>query len=95
MAPYVTVGYPDLNQSIALARAYADVGADMLELGVPFSDPIADGPTIQRASQRALENGVTVARCLEAIAEIRRSTDAALLLMGYANPFMQYGFRIG
>ncbi len=92
VAPYVTVGYPDLNQSIALARAYADVGADMLELGVPFSDPIADGPTIQRASQRALENGVTVARCLEAIAEIRRSTDAALLLMGYANPFMQYGF---
>ena len=93
VAPFVTVGYPGLDQSIALARAYADVGADMLELGVPFSDPIADGPTIQRASQRALENGVTVAHCLEAVAEIRRSTSAALLLMGYANPFLQHGFE--
>ncbi len=93
IAPYVALGYPDMPTSVALARAYLDSGADMLELGVPFSDPIADGPTIQRATQRALAEGATVAGCIEAAAAIRASTGAPLVLMGYANPFMKWGYE--
>ncbi|MCY3913527.1 MAG: tryptophan synthase subunit alpha [Chloroflexi bacterium] len=93
IAPYVALGYPDMPTSVKLARAYLDAGADMLELGVPFSDPIADGPTIQRATQRALAKGATLARCIEAAADIRAATGAPLVLMGYANPFMQWGYE--
>lgn len=93
IAPYVALGYPDMPTSVELARAYLDSGADMLELGVPFSDPIADGPTIQRATQRALAEGATLAGCIEAAAAIRASTGAPLVLMGYANPFMQWGYE--
>ena len=93
LAPFVMIGYPDPPTSIELAESYLDAGAGMLELGVPFSDPIADGPTIQRASQRALDQGVTVETGLRMIETIRRrSTDAPLLMMGYANPFMRRGF---
>jgi len=93
IAPYVALGYPDMPTSVELARAYLDSGADMLELGVPFSDPIADGPTIQRATQRALAQGATLAGCIEAAADIRAATGAPLVLMGYANPFMQWGYE--
>ncbi|MBM4438331.1 MAG: tryptophan synthase subunit alpha, partial [Actinobacteria bacterium] len=68
-----------------------EAGADLLELGVPFSDPIAEGPTIQRASQRALDNGTTLDHCLAAVAELRAGVSAGLLLMGYANPFARRG----
>lgn len=93
IAPYVALGYPDMPTSVELARAYLDAGADMLELGVPFSDPIADGPTIQRATQRALAEGATLAGCIDAAADIRAATGAPLVLMGYANPFMQWGYE--
>ena len=93
IAPYVALGYPDMATSVALARAYLDAGAGMLELGVPFSDPIADGPTIQRATQRALAEGATLTECLDAAATIRAATDAPLVLMGYANPFLQWGYK--
>ena len=93
IAPYVALGYPDMATSVELARAYLDAGAGMLELGVPFSDPIADGPTIQRATQRALAAGATFAGCLEAAAAIRAATTVPLVLMGYANPFMQWGYQ--
>ena len=93
IAPYVALGYPDMPTSVELARAYLDAGADMLELGVPFSDPIADGPTIQRATQRALAEGATLTGCIEAAAAIRAATSAPLVLMGYANPFMQWGYE--
>lgn len=93
IAPYVALGYPDMPTSVELARAYLDAGADMLELGVPFSDPIADGPTIQRATQRALTEGATLAGCIDAAADIRAATGAPLVLMGYANPFMQWGYE--
>ena len=93
LAPFITVGYPDLPTSIELARAYVEAGAEMLEIGVPFSDPIADGPTVQRASQRALDHGVTLADCLDALASIREGSEIPLLLMGYANPFYQHGFE--
>ena len=92
LSPFVTIGYPDIETSVQLALAYCSAGVDALELGVPFSDPIADGPTIQRASQHALEHGVTLDDCLRSIERIRAEADAALLLMGYANPFMQRGY---
>ncbi len=93
LAPFITVGYPDLSASIELALAYAEAGAEMLEIGVPFSDPIADGPTVQRASQQALDHGVTLTDCLGAVASIREGSDIPLLLMGYANPFYQRGLE--
>lgn len=92
LIPYLPVGYPTAAATIPLTRAAAEAGADLIELGVPFSDPLADGPTLQRASQAALANGVTVARRLEAVAAGRREVgDRPLLLMGYLNPFLSYG----
>ena len=93
VSPYVALGYPDMATSIDLGRVYIEEGADMLELGVPFSDPIADGPTIQRATQRALEAGATLSGCIDAAAAIRSAAQVPLVLMGYANPFVRRGFK--
>jgi tryptophan synthase alpha chain len=94
LAPFVTVGYPDLETSVEIAAAILDAGADLLELGVPFSDPLAEGPTIQKTSLRALEQGVNVATCLDVVTRLRgRGVEAPLLLMGYYNPFLRYGLR--
>jgi len=90
---YLTVGYPERGSTGALLRAALDGGADVLELGVPFSDPLADGTTVQRASEAALHNGVTLADCLSEAAAVVRERDAPVFLMGYTNPFMQYGFE--
>jgi tryptophan synthase alpha chain len=90
---YLTVGYPDRASTGALLRAALDGGADVLELGVPFSDPLADGTTIQRASEAALREGITLTDCLAEAAAIVNERDAAVLFMGYTNPFMQYGFE--
>jgi tryptophan synthase alpha chain len=90
---YLTVGYPDRASTAGLLRAALDGGADILELGVPFSDPLADGTTVQRASEAALRSGVTLADCLAEAASVVRERDAPVLLMGYTNPFMQYGFE--
>ena len=90
---YLTVGYPDRASTGALLRAALDGGADVLELGVPFSDPLADGTTVQRASEAALREGVTLADCLAEAASIVRERDAPVLFMGYTNPFMQFGFE--
>jgi tryptophan synthase alpha chain len=87
---YLTVGYPDRAATGALLRAALDGGADVLELGVPFSDPLADGATVQRASEVALRQGIGLAECLAEAASIVRERDATVLLMGYANPFLQY-----
>jgi tryptophan synthase alpha subunit len=87
---YLTVGYPDRVTTDALLRAALDGGADVLELGVPFSDPLADGATVQRASEVALRQGITLGDCLGAAATIVRERDATVLLMGYANPFLRY-----
>jgi len=89
---YLTVGYPDRSSTGALLRAALDGGADVLELGVPFSDPLADGTTVQRASEAALRNGVTLTDCMSEAAAIVRERGAPVLFMGYTNPFMQYGF---
>jgi tryptophan synthase alpha chain len=88
---YLTAGYPTLKDTPALVEAVAGAGADMIELGFPFSDPLADGPTIQAASQAALKQGVTVARALEAAAAARRRTAAPLLVMSYLNPVLAFG----
>ncbi len=92
LAPYVTVGYPTRESAVELALAYVEAGADMLEIGMPFSDPIADGPTVQLASQIALEGGVWLEDAFHLIERIRSQTEIPLVPMGYANPFMHYGF---
>ncbi|MCZ7545292.1 MAG: tryptophan synthase subunit alpha [Anaerolineae bacterium] len=92
LMPYFTLGYPDPETSLDVIEAVAHAGADLIELGVPFSDPLADGPTIQRSTQVALEQGVNVARCLALTGELRaRGVAQPLLLMGYYNPILAYG----
>jgi tryptophan synthase alpha chain len=92
LMPYYTLGYPDGPTSEAVIRAVADAGADLIELGVPFSDPLADGPTIQRSTQIALERGMTVAGCLASVGRLRAAgVRQPLLLMGYVNPIIAYG----
>lgn len=90
--PYYPIGYPDYNASLEAIAAMAEAGADGFEIGVPFSDPLADGPTIQAATQIALENGTTVQRCLDAVAALRtRGLHQPMLLMSYLNPLLAYG----
>ncbi len=89
---YITVGFPDRAATPALLRAALDGGADVIELGVPFSDPLADGTTVQRAGEIALRAGVTLADCIREGESLVRERDAAVLLMGYTNPFFQRGY---
>jgi len=91
LVTYVMAGDPDLATSREMALACAAGGADILEIGMPFSDPIADGKTIQGAGERALASGTTIASCLRLAAEVRRRTPAAIALMGYVNPVLSYG----
>jgi tryptophan synthase alpha chain len=94
LMPYLMVGFPERDSALELAPALEAAGADLFELGVPFSDPLADGATIQRASERALANGVRLSFCLETAAALRaRGVAAPLVLMGYFNPFLQYGLQ--
>jgi tryptophan synthase alpha chain len=90
---YLTVGYPSVETTLAVAPALVANGCDMIELGIPFSDPLADGATIQRASHIALQNGVTPQRCLEVAAELRKRVDIPLIFMGYYNPIFHYGLE--
>lgn len=92
LAVYLTVGYPTLAQTPGLLAAAIEGGADILELGVPFSDPLADGSTVQHASEIALAQGVTLDDCLHAGRDVARANDVPVLLMGYTNPFLQRGF---
>jgi tryptophan synthase alpha chain len=92
LMPYFTLGYPTPEDSLSILQAIAEAGADLIELGIPFSDPLADGPTIQRSTQVALERGMTLGRALEITAELRsRHVSQPLLLMGYYNPILAYG----
>jgi tryptophan synthase alpha chain len=93
LIPFVTAGDPDLGTTEALVLAMAEAGADLVELGVPFSDPIADGPTIQRATERALARGTSLRRVLELVKRLRSRTPLPLVLMGSANPFYAMGAR--
>jgi tryptophan synthase alpha chain len=89
--PYITVGDPDLETSRATIVELARAGATLIELGVPFSDPVADGPTIQRAAERALRHGVGLSDVLRVLAEARRETDVPVILFSYFNPLLQFG----
>lgn len=92
LMPYLTVGFPERDSALDLVPAMEAAGASLFELGVPFSDPLADGATIQRSTQRALANGVTMADCIATAARLReRGVRAPLLLMGYYNPLLRYG----
>jgi tryptophan synthase alpha chain len=88
---FLTAGDPSLERTVELAAELDLAGADVLELGVPFSDPIADGPVIQRASERALARGVTLERVLEVVRRVRRRSQIPLVLFSYANPLFRYG----
>jgi tryptophan synthase alpha chain len=92
--PYFPLGYPNLETSIDVIEALARNGADLIEVGLSFSDPLADGPVIQKATQIALEKGITVKKSLKAIAELRsRGVDIPLVLMGYYNPMLAFGLE--
>jgi len=90
--PYFPLGYPDIPTSVDVIEALAKNGADVVEVGLSFSDPLADGPVIQRATQVALEQGITIPKSLAAVAELRkRGVSVPLILMGYYNPILSYG----
>ncbi len=92
LMPFMTVGYPDFETSLELVRAMVAAGADAIELGIPFSDPLADGPTIQHASYRALEAGTTPAMAIDAVGRLRRAgVEVPIILMGYCNTFLALG----
>ena len=88
---YFTAGYPNLNDTVDIAEALEKAGADFLEIGVPYSDPLADGPVIQNSSQKAIENGMTVKVLFEQLKDLRKRVSIPVLLMGYVNPVLQYG----
>jgi tryptophan synthase alpha chain len=90
---YVTIGYPSIEATLKAVPLLAESGCDIIELGVPFSDPLADGATIQNASHHALENGVTVDKCLEIAGQLRQKVDIPLLFMTYYNPVYHYGLK--
>ncbi len=90
--PYFCIGYPDYEESLRAIEAVAELGVDGFEIGMPFSDPIADGPTIQAATQIALEQGTTARKCLDAVRTLRaRGLRQPMLMMSYANPLVAYG----
>lgn len=88
---YFTAGYPEVNDTVPILEKLQDNGVDMIEIGLPFSDPLADGPTIQKSSTAALKNGFTTALLFEQLENIREKIHVPLILMGYFNPMMQYG----
>jgi len=92
--PFITAGDPDLNTTVKLVSVMSDAGADIIELGVPYSEPVADGPVIQAATQRALDKGVTLTKIANAVSQIRKSgVLVPIVLMSYYNPILQYGLK--
>jgi len=88
---YFTAGYPKLESTVEVITSLADAGVDLIELGMPYSDPLADGTTIQQSSEQALRNGLTLDLLFDQIAEARKSTDVPIIMMGYYNQLLQYG----
>ena len=93
LVAYITAGDPSLAATREIVLAAADAGADVIELGVPFSDPVADGPVIQRASERSLRAGTTLSAVIDLVADLRRSTEVPLVLFSYFNPILQIGLE--
>jgi tryptophan synthase alpha chain len=90
---YLTAGFPSIDATLPLLETIAAAGADVIEIGVPFSDPLADGPIIQHASQVALKNNISLNRIFEIISDFKITHDIPVLLMGYCNPFLQFGWE--
>lgn len=93
MSLFITAGYPDLESTVDLVLGFEENGADIIELGIPFSDPLADGPTIQFSSDVAISKGISIDKILEMVVEIRKSSDIPIILMGYMNPILRYGVK--
>ncbi|MDA3823156.1 MAG: tryptophan synthase subunit alpha [Bacteroidales bacterium] len=93
LSVYMTAGYPELNDTVEIITSLEQGGADMIEIGMPFSDPLADGPVIQASSQTALQNGMTIKLLFEQLKDIRSKVKIPLVLMGYLNPVLQFGFE--
>src|SRR5687768_4392941 len=94
LSVFYTAGFPSLDNTVAVAKYLSDAGADIIEIGIPFSDPVADGPTIQESNKIALENGMNLHLLLEQVRQIRKEKiNIPLILMGYLNPVMQYGME--
>lgn len=92
LSVYFTAGYPEKESTVPLIEAIADAGADMIEIGIPFSDPLADGAVIQQSNNAALKNGMSLKVLFEQLKTVREKTDVPLILMGYLNPVLQFGF---
>jgi tryptophan synthase alpha chain len=90
---YCTAGYPQLDSTLEVMKALEENGADIIELGMPYSDPLADGPVIQASSSQALKNGLTIAKLFEQLKDFRKYIKVPVVLMGYLNPLLQYGFE--
>src|SRR6201991_5337060 len=90
---YCTAGFPQLDSTLEVMQALQEGGADLIELGMPYSDPLADGPVIQASSTKALENGMTISTLFDQLKGMRPSIGVPVLLMGYMNPVLQYGFE--
>ena len=90
---YCTAGYPQLNSTLEVIKALQDNGADLIELGMPYSDPLADGPVIQHSSSVAIANGMTIQTLFEQLKDFRKTIHVPVVLMGYMNPVLQYGFK--
>jgi tryptophan synthase alpha chain len=91
LSVYFTAGYPQSDSTITIIRALDEYGADMIEIGIPFSDPMADGPVIQRSNEQALKNGMTLKLLFKQLTDIRAEVKIPILLMGYINPVIQFG----
>lgn len=90
---YFTAGYPQIDDTVTIIEKLQENGVDMIEIGLPFSDPLADGPVIQESSTKALNNGMTTKKLFEQIQNIRQTVDIPLVIMGYFNPMLQYGME--
>jgi tryptophan synthase alpha chain len=93
LIPYVTAGFPHPERTLDILLRVADAGADIIELGIPFSDPLADGPTIQKASFKALEEGMSVGLCLQVLRDFRTLREVPIVLFSYLNPILHYGLE--
>ena len=93
LSVYFTAGFPNLNDTVQIIKELENNGVELIEIGIPFSDPTADGPTIQRSSEKALKNGMNLKLLFDQLKDIRRSVNIPIILMGYINPVYQFGFE--
>lgn len=93
LSVFYTAGFPQLQDTVSIAQCLENAGADIIEIGIPFSDPVADGPTIQESNKISLDNGMNVQLLLEQVKEMRKTLRIPVVLMGYLNPVMQYGIE--